>query len=124
MEYTEKYVKDIDTALEDSEFVAKLAKAENKDQLKDLFQQEKGITLEDETAQTAFKKIENVRNGGELSVEDLENVAGGFSRWAFVRSGSQTGAQWGAQLWGTGFGTMLGAVVGARIANNIFNMQF
>jgi len=124
MEYTEKYFKDIDAALEDSAFVAKLAKADSKEQIKNLFQQEKNISLEDEAAEAAFNKIETIRNGGELSVEDLENVAGGFSRWAFIRAGSQTGAQWGTQLWGAGFGTMLGAAVGARIANNIFNGRF
>ena len=80
MEYTETYFKSIDEAMEDEAFVTKLAAAESKEQIKELFQQEKGITLEDEAAQAAFDKAENIRNGGELTAEDLENVAGGCWR--------------------------------------------
>ena len=80
MEYTDNYFKSIDEAMEDEAFVGKLAKAESKEQIQALFLQEKGITLEDEAAQAAFDKAENIRNGGELTAEDLENVAGGATR--------------------------------------------
>lgn len=124
MEYTENYFKSIDEAMEDEDFVGKLAKAESKEQIQELFQQEKGIALEADAAQAAFEKAENIRTGGELSAEDLENVAGGCWRCAFIRSGARTGAQWGTQLWGRGFGTMYGAVIGARIARNILSGRF
>ena len=122
MEYTDNYFKSIDEAMEDEAFVGKLAKAESKEQIQALFLQEKGITLEDEAAQAAFDKAENIRNGGELTAEDLENVAGGCWRCAYVRSGAINGARIGTQLWGKGFGTMYGAIIGAQIARNILRM--
>lgn len=124
MEYTENYLNSIDEALADEAFVEKLAKAESKEQFRTLFLNEKGIELEDEAAQAAFDKIENIKNGGELSAEDLEEVAGGSLLGSFMQAGAATGASWGTQLWGAGFGTLLGGVVGARIARNIFFGRF
>ena len=111
MEYTENYLNSIDEALADEAFVAKLAKAESKEEFQALFQSEKGIEIEDDSAKAAFEKVRNVREGGELSAEDLENVAGGrFASRSFIRAGANQGAAWGTQLWGPGLGTMLGAV--------------
>ena len=78
MEYTEKYVSSIDEALADETFAKKLYGAENTEEFQALFRKEKGIEIDDEIAQDAFEKIVTVRNGGELAVEDLEDVAGGF----------------------------------------------
>jgi hypothetical protein len=88
MEYTEQVLNSIDEALADEAFVEKLAKAESKEQFRTLFLNEKGIELEDEDVQEAFDKLEYVRNGGELSAEDLEDASGGRRGWSlgsFVR---------------------------------------
>ena len=125
MEYTENYVKSVDEAIKDEAFVEKLSKAESEEQFAKIFRQEKGIEIEAEAAQAAIEKMESIRKGEELSVEDLENVSGGsLMRYLFLANGARTGAKMGADLWGKGFGSMLGAVVGRQIADNIYHGRF
>ena len=58
MEYTEQYLNSIDEAMHDESFVGKLAAAKTKEQLKELFFTEKGITIDDTIAQSSFEKVE------------------------------------------------------------------
>lgn len=117
MEYTENYLKSIDEALADEAFMEKLAGAESKEAFKELFRKEKGIEIEDENVQAVFDKLESIKNG-ELSVEDLEDAAGG----RFFGSVARTGANWGMSQWGRNpVAATFGAMVLTRIMYNIFH---
>ncbi len=78
MNYTEEYLASLDEAMTDRAFLDKLHDASSKEEIISLFSVEKGITLDDADAQAAIDKLEDLRNGGELSAEDLESVAGGM----------------------------------------------
>ena len=118
MEYTEKYLNSIDEALADEAFMEKLAGAESKEAFKELFRKEKGIEIEDENVQAVFDKLESIKNG-ELSVEDLEDAAGGCR---VCRSFAGTGARWGMDQWGRNpVAAAFGAAVLTQIMHNIFH---
>ena len=68
----------IDQALSDEKFRNKLHDAAPKEEIIRLFSEEKGITLDNEIAQAAFDKLESLRNGEELTEEDLQYAAGGL----------------------------------------------
>lgn len=82
MEYTENMMIAIDEALKDGDFCNKLAETTRAAEIKALFL-EKGIEVDDELANAAFKQKERVLAGEELSEEELELVAGGCRKcWA------------------------------------------
>ena len=68
----------IDEALSDEKFRNKLHDAASKEEIIRLFSEEKGVALDNDIAQAAFDKLESLRNGEELTEEDLQNAAGGF----------------------------------------------
>ena len=68
----------IDEAMTDEQFLEKLRSAGSKEEIVKLFADEKAIALDDGIAQEAFDKLESLRNGEELTAEELEYVAGGF----------------------------------------------
>lgn len=112
MEYSEELMQAIDEALQDKDFVLKLAEAKDTDQFKAFFQ-ERGIEIDDTIAQGAFDKLAQIEaNGGELSEDDLTQVAGGCKKCYF-------GYTAGGAAVGLLVGGPLGAVVGGCIGSYI-----
>ena len=114
MEYTEKLMEEIDEALKDEAFTEKLAGAEDVETFKSIFA-EKGITIDDVIAQSALdKRAAIAANGGELSEEDLELVAGGCKKcfWNCFVTGAVIGGAVGGLAGGLP-GAVGGAVIGA-----------
>ena len=113
MQYNEEKLKSIGEALEDSAFAEKLRETQCADEIKAAFQ-EKGIEVDDEFAQSAFEKKEFLKNGGELSAEELEWVAGGkkspFKAWLATVGGAVVGGALG----GPG-GAVAGAIAGTAL---------
>ena len=123
MEYTEAYMRSIDEALADEEFMAKLSTAETKEQIQEIFLNEKGIEIDDTAAQAAIEKAEYIRGGGELTEEDLELVAGGcLGCWEYAARGAMAGIVIGGIAGfavGGGYGAFAGAFVGAVVGGAI-----
>lgn len=74
--YNEEYYDKLDAILNDEEFAEAARNAESKEQLQKLFA-ERGLETEDEMVQAMFDKLVSIRNGEELTEEDLALVAGG-----------------------------------------------
>lgn len=87
MEYTEELMSAIEEALQDKDFVSKLTEAQDKEQFKALFL-ERGIEIDDVLANSAIERLDYLKTGGELTVEELEMVSGGkktaFKGWLFT----------------------------------------
>ena len=118
MEYTEKMMIEIDEALKDEEFVGKLAEAGDIAEFKAIFLT-KGIEIDDEIAQAAMAKMEAIRNGAELTAEDLEMVAGGCKKCYLIYTvggavvGGFIGGAYGAVVGGC-IGSYIGVVKGVK----------
>lgn len=78
MNNTENYASSINEALSDEKFLEKLRNAGSGEEIVKLFADEKGIEIDAVDAQDAFDKLESLRNGDELTAEELEYAAGGF----------------------------------------------
>ena len=108
--YTEEFLNSIDEAMEDKDFVAKLKDAQNADEIKTAFLG-KGIEIDDVVASSAFEKLDYLRNGGELTAEEMEMVAGGkktsFKGWCFTTAGAVIGGIVGGPA-----GVVAGAAIG------------
>lgn len=119
MNYTEDMVKSIDEAMEDEVFSAKLKEAQSANEIKALFQ-EKGIEIDDEVAGGTYERLEFFRNGGELTAEEMEMVAGGKTK-AVNKPGwvgyalTMGGAVAGAVVLKSPQGVVLGAAIGTAI---------
>lgn len=117
MEYTEQLLTQMDEALEDQSFVDELARAADAAGIKASFQA-RGIEIDDAAAEAAFDKMSRVLGGEELSVEDLELVAGGcrgcvaFCTLAGAALGAVGGP--GGMLVGAAVGFTIGCIVGTR----------
>ncbi len=115
MNYTEEKLNRINDAIEDEAFAAKVKNAQNANEIKALFL-ERGIEVDDEFARGAYEKMEDLKNGGELTAEELEMVSGGkkksgFNWWLHCVFGAVVG---GAAAGGPG-GAVAGAIVGTII---------
>lgn len=110
MNYTEEKLSSISEAIEDKAFAAKVKGAHSADEIKTLFL-DKGIEVDDEFARGAYEKIAYLENGGKLTEEELELVAGGkktrFSAWLTCVGASAAGGA----IAGPG-GAVAGAIVG------------
>lgn len=118
MEYTEAYMRSIDEALADEEFADKLSTVETKEQIQQIFLNEKGIEIDDAAAQVAIEKANDLRNGGELTEADLEIVAGGCGRCYVTASAGMTGGIFAGAAIGAALGGPFApftAIVGAGI---------
>lgn len=79
MEYSEEKVQAIFDAMEDETVAEAIRNAQSKEEIVAIFAG-KGIDIDDGAAQSAFDKVKTIReNDGELSIEDLELVAGGIN---------------------------------------------
>ena len=78
MNNNETLAASIDEALSDEKFLNKLHDVASKEEIVRLFSEEKGVSLDDDIAQAAYDKLECLRNGEELSEEDLQYAAGGL----------------------------------------------
>ncbi len=75
---TEKNFSSINEALSDDKFLEKLRGVKSSVEIVRLFADEKGIKIDAADAQDAYDKLESLRNGEELTEEDLEIAAGGY----------------------------------------------
>lgn len=123
MEYTKEYLKSIDEALADEAFMEKLSEATSMEQIQKIFLNEKGIKIDDAAAQAAIEKADYIRNGGELTEEDLELIAGGcLGCFEYASKGATAGILFGGVggfalggPWGALGGAVAGAVIGGAI---------
>lgn len=103
MNGNEEFAKAFENAVNDEAFLAKLCSVGSKDEIVKLLADEKGIVISDAEASAAFDKLESLRNGEELTEEDLEYASGGarFGRSIMPRSTVRSG---GGILDFSGFG--------------------
>ena len=113
MNYTEEYLEQINTALEDEDFRRTLQKVANADEAIAAFAG-RGIEVDTEMAQAMIEKVNYFKAGGELSEEELEMVAGGKVNWKKVWNGvkavgaTAVGCAVGGAITAAGGGTTAG----------------
>ena len=81
--YTQEYLDKLDELIADESFTEAAVKATTTQELKQAFENH-GVEAEDEMIQAMFDKLRSMEAGDELSIDDLEMVAGGRINWSRV----------------------------------------
>ena len=80
---TQEYLEKLDALLDNEDFAEAARNAKSAEELAMLFKDYE-FEASEEMVQAMFDKMESLRSGAELTVEDLELVAGGKINWKRV----------------------------------------